>query len=135
MDDEYDYGDYGYDDNSNPDYAEDYGDYGDDDYGMDEEPSYDDKMYLERRETSEISAMRNFKHELLDPKTLKSNLESKVKSLAILCADFKLDTAEFWNALRKNQFSVMNSQGIKLFLIDFFTTLLESFFIDLLGIF
>ena len=78
---------YDYDD----EYAYDDGDYGyedDDGYGYEREDEYGDgaysqeeKMILERKNTSEIQSMRNFKHELLEPRTLKSNLTSKVSSI------------------------------------------------------
>ena len=71
---------YGYDDGGEYGYEDDDG-YGYDDNDDDGGYSHEEKMILERKNTSEIQTMRNFKHELLEPKTLKSNLTSKVSSI------------------------------------------------------
>lgn len=107
---------YDYDD----EYAYDDGDYGyedDDGYGYEREDEYGDgaysqeeKMILERKNTSEIQSMRNFKHELLEPRTLKSNLTSKVSSIQQSQMDFNLDVGDYWNALRKNEFNINKSK-------------------------
>lgn len=89
--DSYDYEDeYGYDDDSYG-YDDDYG-YGDT-YGEDRY-SQEEKLILERKNTSELQTMKNFQHVLLEPKTLKSNLTSKVSTIQQNMIDFNLDVGK-----------------------------------------
>jgi hypothetical protein len=106
-------------------WGDEYADYGEENYDYDDygDGDPDEGMILERNKTSELQSMRNFKHVLLEQKTLKSNLESKVKNLAQEFLDFRLDTGDYWNALRQNQFSV---RGAKTWLNDKIIELMDT---------
>lgn len=89
MNDEYGNDSDGYEDCGYDDYGEDYEDSGENDYT-------EEDLVLQRKTTSQLNQEKNFKYELLDSVTLKSNLTSKVKEVENQMSDFNLDTGKMF---------------------------------------